>query len=112
MSLHTLEDERTAIFQYADDFLIVSFAKHFDDAVENLSQKMHLSFNLEKTHSMYIAQASNKAVDININGILITEVKSLKLIGRDLDPSLTLVDHYDRVCHESLSKCYQNDDFL
>ena len=59
MSLHTLEDERTAIFQYADDFLIVSFAKHFDDAVENLSQKMRhfrikcndLSFNLEKTHS-------------------------------------------------------------
>ena len=112
-SLHTLEDEKTSIFQYADDFLIVSFAKQFDDAVENLAQKMryfrikcnnlNLSFNLEKTHSMYIAQGSNKVIDININGTLITQVNSLKFIGRDLNTSLTFVDHYDRVCHESLS---------
>ena len=64
---------------------------------------LNLSFNLEKMHSMYIAQAANNADDININGSRITQIKSLKFIGRDLNTSLTFVDHYGRVCHESLS---------
>ena len=34
---HSLEDERTLIFQYADDFIFLSFDNLFDPAVDNLN---------------------------------------------------------------------------
>ncbi|KAL9916473.1 uncharacterized protein ACN2A1_002727 isoform 1-T1 [Glossina fuscipes fuscipes] len=44
-SLHDLQDDKTHIFQYADDFLIVSADSSFSAAVNNLSMKANLFFD-------------------------------------------------------------------
>ncbi|XP_017487407.1 PREDICTED: uncharacterized protein LOC108375771, partial [Rhagoletis zephyria] len=68
--LHSLQDENTAVFQYADDFLIESFDYDFDYTVQNLSTKalafnekyaeLNLKFNLLKTQTIYFAKGFNK----------------------------------------------------
>lgn len=105
-SLHFMEDSNTLIYQFADDFLILTFHKEFDDAVKIMQYKcnlfmrkcaeLNLSFNLDKTKTMYIAKGSRKEVNITLNNTKIEQVKDLKFLGRVLNTSSTAGDHYSR----------------
>ena len=63
--LHLLEDSKTKILQFADDFIILSWANYFDYVAANLHSKimdfklqcaeLNLSFNLDKTKCLYFA---------------------------------------------------------
>ena len=66
-SLHSLENSNTKIFQFADDFIILSHAKNFDLAASFLNQtvnlfknnckELNLSFNLEKNkYSLFCSE--------------------------------------------------------
>ncbi|XP_037818046.1 uncharacterized protein LOC119607950 [Lucilia sericata] len=46
--LHEIQDDNTLLYQFADDFTIVSFDKDFDLAVENLRSKMYQLCTLPK----------------------------------------------------------------
>lgn len=110
-SLHDIEDENTMIFQYADDFLIVSHDKDFKIAEYNMKIKvkqfiskcsaLNLSFNPEKTNIIYLAKGSKKTVNIKINDVPIKQVNKLKYLGRFINSSLTVTDHYKQIISES-----------
>ncbi|XP_065361970.1 uncharacterized protein LOC135955549 [Calliphora vicina] len=110
-SLHNAEDESTKIFQFADDFLILTFDKDFDVAVNKMNFRirefsrrclnLNLSFNLDKTKTIYIAKGSRKEVVISLNNTRIEHVKKLKYLGRTINMSSTVGDHYERVLSEA-----------
>lgn len=72
--LHDLEDNNTTVVQYADDFLILSYSKDFDEAENNLNQKVkrfeelcgerNLSLNPDKTSTMYLAKGNRKIINL------------------------------------------------
>lgn len=111
------------IFQFADDFLICTFDKDFERAVIHMKnilnqfarkcQNLKLSFNLDKTKSIYLAKESRKSINLSINNKTIEQVKSIKFLGRNINMSLSVGEHYERVMKESsrnlnLLKCLRN----
>ncbi|KAI8123981.1 RNA-directed DNA polymerase from mobile element jockey [Lucilia cuprina] len=110
-SLHNAEDESTKIFQFADDFLILTFDKDFDVAVNKMNFKIHefsrrclnlnLSFNLDRTKTIYIAKGSRKEVVISLDNTRIEQVKKLKFLARTINMSSTVGDHYEGVLSEA-----------
>ncbi|XP_073822162.1 uncharacterized protein isoform X1 [Musca autumnalis] len=118
--LHELEDSRTKIFQYADDFLLMVFDRDFDVASGHLQSKvrsfqrmcgsLNLSFNPSKSNSIYFAKNSVKQISLNVDGFQIEQVKKLKFLGRIVTNSMTVRDHYDFISEEvknrvNLLKC-------
>ncbi|KAI8125376.1 hypothetical protein CVS40_4247 [Lucilia cuprina] len=91
LSLHNAEDESTKIFEFVDDFLILTFDKDFDVA------------------TIYIAKGSRKEVVISLNNTHIEQVKKLKFLGRTINMSSTGGDHYERVFIKSLSTVKESD---
>ncbi|XP_017480942.1 PREDICTED: uncharacterized protein LOC108370179 [Rhagoletis zephyria] len=112
-ALQMLGDEKTAIFQYADDFLLLSFDTNFDNAVRNLSHKanafyercaeLNLKFNLSKTQAMYFANGSNKRLNIKINNFDIRQTNFKKFLGRYINTSLTVHEHYTNIIKDTTS---------
>ncbi|XP_037821648.1 uncharacterized protein LOC119610484 [Lucilia sericata] len=104
-SLHRIEDDNTLVFQFAGDFMILSFDRDFEIAVENLSRKilefgndchsLNLSFNIRKTKVAYFAKGGRRSVQISVNGCTIEQVSSLTFLGRKIKNSLSVKEHYD-----------------
>ncbi|KAI8125093.1 LINE-1 retrotransposable element ORF2 protein [Lucilia cuprina] len=78
--LHNLQDAETQIFQFADDFIIISSNPCFDTAVNNLQRKL---------------------ITVSIDGNLIENVKGFYFLGRYLNKSLTVKEHYDDIIIKS-----------
>lgn len=110
---HTLEDDNTLVFQYADDFLIVSSGLMFDQAVSNLRHKIYqfqsistslnLLFNPSKTKCMFFGRRMNFDMNLMIDNHSILQVNSLKFLGFNIKNTLSVNDHYTRVLRESSS---------
>ncbi|XP_059219431.1 RNA-directed DNA polymerase from mobile element jockey [Stomoxys calcitrans] len=105
--LHSVEDSNTMLFQYADDFILMSFDYDFDWALNNLCRKtsqfkeicssLNLSFNPSKCSTMYFAKNSVKEIKLIVDGNQIVQVRKLKFLGRVITNSLTVKDHYDHL---------------
>ncbi|KAL9877276.1 uncharacterized protein ACN2A1_013687 [Glossina fuscipes fuscipes] len=114
-SLPDLQDDKTHIFQYADDFLIVSADSSFPAAVNNLSMKanlffdacadLNLYFNPSKTNTIYFAKGSKREIRLLIKGTQVNQVKSLRFLGRILNDSLTFRGHYEKAFKDCQSGC-------
>ncbi|XP_075154101.1 uncharacterized protein LOC142227433 isoform X1 [Haematobia irritans] len=110
-SLHTLEDGNTTIFQYADDFIIMSYHRDFAEARSNLIDKvrefmdtcrnLNLSFNPSKSNTMYFAKNGFKNIDMVIDGTRVEQTKKLRFLGRIVTNSLSIKDHYDSISKET-----------
>lgn len=84
-----MEDSNTIVVQYAVDFFILSYNKDFEEAEYNLNQKVkrfeelcserNLSFNPDKTSTMYLAKGNKK----NIN--LVAYNKKIKQVNLNLN---------------------------
>ncbi|XP_058987128.1 probable RNA-directed DNA polymerase from transposon BS isoform X3 [Musca domestica] len=106
-NLHKLEDNKTLIFQYADDFLLMVFDHDFDMALQHLQTKavafqrkcgyINLSFNPEKSKTIYFAKNSTKQILLNVDGCRIEQVKKMKFLGRIISNSLSVKDHYSHI---------------
>lgn len=104
-SLHEIEDHTTKIYQFADDFIILSWHEDFDSAVSNLQEKIklfhdacstrNLTFNVSKTKCMYVAQGGRRQVKLKINEMCAEQVNSIKILGRTISNSLAVRDHCD-----------------
>ncbi|XP_058985851.1 uncharacterized protein LOC131806001 [Musca domestica] len=109
LGLHGISDENTHLFQFADDFVLLSAHKHFELANQNLQQKaielqfllsrLNLTYNTNKTSVMYIAKGPRKIPSIALQGTQITPVSSIKFLGRHIKNSLSLKEHYEEVIH-------------
>lgn len=66
-----------------------------------ICKSINLSFNTEKTKAIYLAKGSKKKIDIKIENDSISQVEKIKLLGRMINSSLTVGEHYGRV----LSDC-------
>ncbi|XP_075150797.1 uncharacterized protein LOC142224905 [Haematobia irritans] len=107
LGLHGVEDENTHVFQFADDFIILTHSHDFDDAIKKLQNKvisfasllkdLNLKINIEKTSTMYVAKGARKVPLISLAGQLIKPVTSIKFLGRNIKNSLSLKEHYDEV---------------
>lgn len=49
---------------------------------------------------MYLAKGSRKRIDIKIGNASITQVDKIKLLGRIVNSSLTVGEHYNHVLSE------------
>ncbi|XP_075146564.1 uncharacterized protein LOC142236963 isoform X2 [Haematobia irritans] len=113
-SLHTLEDGNTTIFQYADDFIIMSYHRDFAEARSNLIDKvrefmdtcrnLNLSFNPSKSNTMYFAKNGFKNIDMVIDGTRVEQTKKLRFLGRIVTNSLSIKDHYDSISKETQNR--------
>lgn len=113
MGLHGIADTNTHVFQFADDFIIVSTHKNFECSTENLQKKieefvsitnnLNLQLNTQKTCAMYVAKGARKQIQISINNNLIKNVKSFKFLGRIIKNSLSINEHVNAVMKETLS---------
>ncbi|XP_017473999.1 PREDICTED: uncharacterized protein LOC108364719 [Rhagoletis zephyria] len=109
--LHSIGDSGTDIYQFADDFLILSHGSNCDIVRQNLEQKakqfydictkLNLSFNVQKTKLMYIAKSNRQDVQIKINEIPIEQVRQIKFIGRTINSSLTVGPHFQRLVNDT-----------
>lgn len=109
--LHDLRDNSTSIYQFADDFLILSHMKDFNEAVENIKRKvcdfgeraisLKLSFNPEKTKIMQIKRGQPKLINVSFNNVQIPQVTSLKFLGKIISSSLSVKEHYENVIERS-----------
>lgn len=107
LGLHGISNINTYLFQFADDFILLSAHKDFDSANLNLQQKaiefhnllsrLNLKYNAEKTAVMYVAKGPKKVPYIRLQGTQITPVNSIKFLGRHIKNSLSLKEHYDEV---------------
>ncbi|XP_058986606.1 uncharacterized protein LOC131806491 [Musca domestica] len=107
LGLHGISNINTYLFQFADDFILLSAHKDFDSANLNLQQKaiefhnllsrLNLKYNAEKTAVMYVAKGPKKVPYIRLKGTQITPVNSIKFLGRHIKNSLSLKEHYDEV---------------
>ncbi|XP_075157648.1 uncharacterized protein LOC142230915 [Haematobia irritans] len=107
LALHGFADDKTHIFQFADDFIILCHDKEFDIATKLLQIKiiqfasmlntLNLKINSEKTGVMYVAKGPTKIPLISLNGTLIKPVNSIRFLGRSIKNSLSLKEHYDDV---------------
>ena len=117
-SLHSLENSNTKIFQFADDFIILSNAKNFVLAASFLNQtvnlfknnckELNLSFNLEKTNTLYFAQNSYLKINLKIDNKPITQVKKIKFLGRIISESQSVLHHYKNAFND----CKNNSNLL
>ena len=100
--LHSLEDESTAIFQFADDFLIVSMNPSKIAALANLQEKieefksqcftLNLSLNPEKIDWMCVGCKSQTVV--KVDNIELRPSRSLTFLGRVISSSMAVAEHY------------------
>lgn len=98
------------VFQYADDFVIMSYHLDFDTALFNLKNKteqfkrtcskLNLSFNPEKCNTMYFAKNSIKEISLSIDGKPIIQQRKFTFLGRVITNSLTVRDHYEKTAFE------------
>lgn len=105
--LHSLEDRNTLVFQYADDFILLSFNRDYDLALVNLKSKatlfrdkcerLNLSFNPDKCHTMYFAKTSHRKVDLVLEGRSVEHARQIKFLGRHISCSLAVKGHYDSI---------------
>ena len=117
-ALHNLEDSNTKIFQFADDFILLSHSRNYDEAVLNLQKKVHqfkirsselnLSFNIEKTKTLYFAKNSSLQVNIKIDNVQISQVKNFTFLGRNISDSQTIEQHYSK----AIADCSKNANLL
>ncbi|XP_075165290.1 uncharacterized protein LOC142237772 [Haematobia irritans] len=116
LGLHGVADENTDIYQFADDFIILSHAKEFNNATSILQNKalefnsllkqLKLQVNIEKTAVMYVAKGARNIPLISLGGRLIRPLNSIKFLGRTINNSLSLRDHFNDVsssCKSSLN---------
>lgn len=111
LALHGIADEKTHIFQFADDFVILTSDKKFEIANEilqsklqhfsDLLTKLNLQLNIAKTSVMYIAKGARKIPNIHLNRTQVKSVKTIKFLGRHIKNSLSLKEHYD----ETIMSC-------
>lgn len=95
------------IFQYADDFIIMSYKIDFDLAMKNLRLKtiefrercenLNLSFNLSKTNTMYFAKNSINNIEPSIDGVKIQQRPKLKFLSRIVKNALSVKSHFDYI---------------
>ena len=96
--LHSIENSKTRIYQFADDFIIMCYDHKIEDSVILLQQKvesfqimcseLNLSFNAQKTQIMRFNRDKRIHMSVNINQILINEVKNIKFLGRIISSNL------------------------
>ncbi|XP_075163016.1 uncharacterized protein LOC142235638 [Haematobia irritans] len=116
LGLHGVADENTDIYQFADDFIILSHTKEFNNATSILQNKasefnsllkqLKLQVNIEKTAVMYVAKGARNIPLISLGVRLIRPLNSIKLLGRTINNSLSLRDHFNDVsssCKSSLN---------
>lgn len=116
LGLHGISDDNTHLFQFADDFILLSAHKNFESANQNLQLKatefqyllsrLNLNYNINKTAAMYVAKGPRKTPTITLQGTQITSVNSIKFLGRHIKNSLSLKEHYDDVilsCNKSIN---------
>lgn len=111
--LHTIEDKDTYVFQYADDFIIISIGDTFEQSVLNLNTKLsafkticnnlNFDFNPAKTRSINFAKGSKKPINVQISNTQIEQVTTIKILGRDISSSLSIAQHYRRIKCESIN---------
>ncbi|XP_075150445.1 uncharacterized protein LOC142224547 [Haematobia irritans] len=114
--LHEIADQNTHIFQFADDFIILTHDHDFDNAVKVLQNKvlefaailldLKLKINGDKSAVMYVAKGARKTPLISLTGKLIKPTLSIKFLGRKITNSLSLKEHYDDIvysCRNSLN---------
>lgn len=96
-NLHKLKDNKTLIFQYADDFLLMVFDHNFYIALQHLQTKavafqricdINLSFNPEKSRTIDHAECRWMQ---NRTG------EKMKFLGRIISNSLSIKDHYSHI---------------
>lgn len=102
--LHQLQGCKTHIFQYADDFLLVSVGVFFDDAVKSLflkeslffkeCAKLNLCLNPRKTNAIYFAKISSKTINLFINGIKVHQCRFFRVLGISINARLTFRTRY------------------
>lgn len=100
--LHCIADEDTSVYQYADDFVIISAKYSQIDAVKNLQNKLQtfkekihgldLQINMAKTQIM-CANRTKSEVTISVNNVNIKSVKELTFLGRVLHESQSSTKH-------------------
>lgn len=105
--LHEIEDKNTLLYQYADDFIIISSNRSFKIAGENICQKvrefwdkcqlLNLFLNPNKAFSMYVARGLHKDFSVEIEGKRIKQVRSFRFLVRIINASLTVKEHYETV---------------
>lgn len=116
LGLHGIADQNTYLFQFADDFILLSTDKEFEMANENLQHKanhfyhilsrLNLKYNPDKTFVMYVAKGPRKIPNIKLQNTNINSVEKIKFLGRYIKNSLSLKEHYDEVmnsCTNSLN---------
>lgn len=111
-SIHSIEDDNIFLFQYADDFFLLSVGKPFDKARINLQRKtlelvskcqeLNFTVNPSKTKTILFLQGSDDELEININNQHIQQDTTIKILGRDISASLSVTAHYKRITEESL----------
>ncbi|XP_036340383.1 Down syndrome cell adhesion molecule-like protein Dscam2, partial [Rhagoletis pomonella] len=115
--LHSIGDSGTDIYQFADDFLILSHGSNCDMVRQNLEQKakqfydictkLNLSFNIQKTKLMCIAKSNRQDVQIKINEIPIEQFQipdnSRFLVGQ------YVTIHDDVISHVNISNVKEED---
>ncbi|XP_065356182.1 uncharacterized protein LOC135950574 [Calliphora vicina] len=115
LKLHQIADEDTQIFQFADDFVIMSTHRDFDTSVHRLQNKLNLfhdiskslnlHINYQKTAALYMAKGTKRNVSVFFNNNPIMNVNCFKFLGRYIKNSLSLKEHYDSVVEKSKAAC-------
>lgn len=104
----------TKLFQYADDFLVFTFADDLEDARLRLSQKirqfvalgkdLRLSFNPEKSSTIYFAKGGRKQINLKLGNVEIKQAKMISFLGVKVKDSLTTAVHYERTIEGAKNK--------
>lgn len=101
--LHKFEDNQTQIFQFADDFLILSHNRIAAEALRGLESKvaefqnacedLGLLFNVNKTKFMYLARGCKNAFTLRVCNTNIVQVGQIQFLGRVITAGGVLKDH-------------------
>lgn len=107
--LHCQEDDNFSIYQFADDFILLSEGSDIQEAV-NLAQsklvefyneckKINLTFNPEKTKLICFAK-TKKNIQLQLNNQTINSVNELKVLGFYISSNLINNIHYEKIARE------------
>ncbi|XP_036340119.1 uncharacterized protein LOC118749423 [Rhagoletis pomonella] len=112
--LHNINDANTTLFQFADDFFIITAHKNFNTIKENLKNKIveftnncnqiNLKLNLNKTNVIHFNNKKQQ-LDIQINNININQVDSIKYLGRYISKNNSANIHVNEITNKIHKDC-------
>lgn len=112
--LHNLNDANTTLFQFADDFFIISAHKDFNIVKDNLKNKIveftnnckqiDLKLNLNKTNVIHFSN-KKQIIDIQINNTSINQVDSIKYLGRYISKNNSANIHVNEITNKIHKDC-------